>query len=120
VENDGYGHWSIIMWRFEAIFPSGEKLLAFESHSRRRGQHYRKIVYRFMKENGELICQVDPHQNAIPFEACPHIHVGPTESNRLEDGHWKLNGYSLRDYDFLRMWDLVTTYLEDGSVPWRT
>lgn len=113
------GHWRVILWRFEASFPSGCRLQALESHEKHKGKHLRKIVFRYMKADGELIFQVDPHQHAIPFDDPPHLHIGPTQDNRVEEGDWALNGYSLRGFDFIKMWELVLNYENDGSVPWR-
>ena len=112
-------HWEIIVWRVEVTFPSGNKLVALESHEKQKGKHYRKVVYCYMKEDGELIFRVDPHQHAVPIEEPPHLHIGPTQDYRLEDGAWELDGYSLRDFDFLKMWALVLNYETDGTVPWR-
>ncbi len=120
VSYDQKRNWETILWRCEVKFPSGERLIAFESHSYKRNAHYRKIKYRFMQSDGTMIFQVDPHTQPIPFEETPHLHKGPTEKLRLHDGEWALNGLSLKGFDFFAMWDLVTKYLKDGSVPWRT
>ncbi len=120
VEPNRQGNWSIITWRFVATFHSGERLTAFESHEWRGREHYRKISYRLMQPDGVLIFQVDPHQRAVPYSRMPHLHKGPTEECRLHEGDWELGDYSLRDFDFLRMWDLVCRYLEKGELPWRT
>jgi len=109
-----------IFWRFEVSFPSGQRLIASESHHwDEKDQHYRKIKYRFMSGKGELIFQVDTHQTAIPFEDCPHLHIGPIEDHIVLDGDPRLRGYSLRDFDFLKMWKLVQDYLEDERLPWQ-
>jgi hypothetical protein len=118
IEFDEYDQWEIIIWRFFIRFASGCQLKALESHERRKGKHFRKIVYRFMRDTGELIFQVDPHHSAIPFDQTPHFHIGPTEDYRVEDGAWKLT-IPLQDFDFLKMWELVENYERDGSVPWR-
>jgi hypothetical protein len=108
-----------IFWRFEASFPSGFRLTAAESHYwNDEGQHYRKIRYRLMSVKGELIFQVDTHQSAISFEDSPHLHIGPQEDLRVSDGDPRLNECSLRDFDFLKMWNWVQDYLEDGRLPW--
>ena len=73
-----------------------------------------------MQSDGTLIFQVDPHLQPIPFDELPHIHIGPTEDARFKDGDWELGDFSLRDFDFLKAWEVVQGYLKDGSVPWRT
>lgn len=116
---DAHKRWLWITWRVEVTFPSGEKLIAFESHEHKNHRHLRKLKYRFMHSDGTLIFQVDPHTHPIPFDDPPHLHRGPTQNERLHDGDWELNGLSLRDFDFRKMWELVQNYLKDGSVPWR-
>jgi hypothetical protein len=119
IEPDRDGRWQVIVWRFEVTFPNGCKLAAFESHSRKKDGHYRKLKYRLMEADGTLIFMIDTHQTSVPFNEAPHFHKGPSEDLRLHDGSWELNNYSLLDYDFLKMWALVEGYLKDGSVPWR-
>ncbi|MBN9614749.1 MAG: hypothetical protein J0G35_04175 [Acidobacteriales bacterium] len=120
VEFDPHKKWSIIIWRYEAVLSNGCRIVAFESHSWRQGKHYRKMKYRLMQANGDLIFQIDPHQHPIPFDHTPHLHVGPNQDYRLEDGAWELDGYSLKEFDFIKFWALVQSHVEDGSVPWRT
>jgi hypothetical protein len=86
----------------------------------RKGTHLRHIRYRFTKADGELILQVDPHRGQVPFNTSPHIHIGPDQDNRVYEGDSQLRGYSLRDYDFLKMWELVETYINGGGLPWQT
>ena len=66
-----------------------------------------------------MIVQVDPHANPIPYEDTPHIHIGPNQKNRVYDGDPKLVNYSLKDYDFLKMWALVEKYMSGGGLPWQ-
>lgn len=120
VELDDYDNWKLIIWQFNVDFLSGERFEGFEAHSRRDGEHFIKMSYHFMQADGELIFRVDPHQSAVPYGTFPHLHKGPSNDCRLKDGDWRLDGYSLRDFDFPRMWELVCQYLENGSVPWRT
>lgn len=120
VEFDENAKWSIIVWRFEARFLTGSRLVAFESHSHWNHKHHRKLKYRFMNADGALIFQVDSHSQPIPFETPPHLHKGPTEDVRLQDGAWELDGLSLSGFDFCTMWRLIEDYLQYGRLPWRT
>jgi len=86
----------------------------------RKGKHLRNFTYRLTKAGGELIVQVDPHGRQVPFSTTPHIHIGPDQDNRVFEGDAQLKGYSLRDYDFLKMWELVETYISGGGLPWQT
>jgi hypothetical protein len=109
-----------IYWSFEASFPTGQKLIASESHHWNDiDQHCRKIKYRLMFEKGELIFQVDTHQTAIPFDDCPHLHIGPKEDQIVQEGDPQLKGHSLQNFDFLKMRNWVQDYLEDGRLPWQ-
>lgn len=116
---DRFNQWKEILWQFKASFPAGQRLIASESHYRDKGQHYRKIKYRLMSESGELIFQVDTHSSAIPFEKCPHLHIGPTEDQIVQEGDPQLIGHSLQNFDFMKMWKLVQDYLEDERLPWQ-
>lgn len=111
--------WKTIIWRFEVTFPSGCKLVAFESHHWKNGEHFRKLKYRLMENSGSLIFMIDTHQSSVPIDEDPHFHRGPSEKLRLTGGSWELNFYSLCNYDFPKMWDLIENYLKDGTVPWR-
>lgn len=95
-------------------------MIASESHHwNDKGLHYRKIKYRLMSGSGELIFQVDTHQTAIPFEDCPHLHIGPTEDHIVHEGDPQLRGHSLQNFDFLKMRNWVQDYLEDERLPWQ-
>ena len=114
-----FKHWDEIFWRCEVKFPGGHRFTALERHCRdEKGEHLRKIVYRLTEENGDLVFQIDPHHAPIPYGACPHLHIGPSQNFRVEEGDQRLRGYSLREFDFLKVWDLVQNYIKDGSVPW--
>lgn len=120
VKFDRLGRWVEILWRFEVVFPSGQKIIAFESHFRDdHNKHYRKIKYRLMQTSGELIFQVDTHSEPIPFEEPPHLHIGPGEKRRVLEGDPILGENSLQGFDFPRMMNWVQDYLSDGRVPWR-
>jgi hypothetical protein len=66
-----------------------------------------------------MIVQVDPHSGQVPYEEKPHMHIGPDQNNRVYEGDVQLKGYSLRDYDFLKMWALVDAYISGGGLPWQ-
>jgi hypothetical protein len=70
-----------------------------------------------MKENGELVFQIDPHNEPIPYGNSPHLHIGPLEDDRIEEGDPRLGANSLRGFDFLKMWAWVLAYIENGTVP---
>lgn len=116
---DGQGGWEWCTWRFEVIFSDGHKLTAFESHAMRKRKHLRKIKYRLTKPDGTMIVQVDPHANQVPFEETPHIHIGPNQKNRVHEGDPQLGDYSLKNYDFLKMWELVERYIDGRGLPWQ-
>jgi hypothetical protein len=115
---DSFAHWTEILWKFQVKFRCGHKLIAIESHCwSEKGEHLRKMKYRLMKENGELVFQVDPHNEPIPYGESPHLHIGPTEDDRIEEGDPRLGTKSLSGFDFLKMWAWVLAYIEDGTVP---
>jgi len=120
ISRDRFNKWEWCIWRLEVVFPDGCKLTAFEGHTMRKGKHLRNFTYRLTKAGGELIVQVDPHGRQVPFSTTPHIHIGPDQDNRVFEGDAQLKGYSLRDYDFLKMWELVETYISGGGLPWQT
>ena len=120
IELDRFRQWAVIMWRFEVIFPGHGILKAIESHSRTKNRsHLRKISYHFMDENKGLIFRVDSHQTQIPFGDCPHLDPGPRGAPRIEEGDPRLVDNSLKDFDFLRMWDWVLDYISNRRVPWQ-
>jgi hypothetical protein len=115
---NSFKYWEEILWRFEVKFPCGHRFNAFESHCwSERGEHLRKMVYRLMKENGELVFQVDPHREPIPYHRSPHLHLGPSQDDRIEDGDTRLGTNSLSEFDFIKMWEWVLAYIADGTVP---
>lgn len=115
---DSFENWGEILWRFEVKFRCGLRFIASESHCwSERGVHLRKLRYRLMRENGELVFQVDTHNWPIPYHRNPHLHLGPSEDDRIEDGDPRLGTNSLREFDFLKMWEWVSAYIENGTVP---
>lgn len=120
--NEYTKRWNFISWRFETIFECGHKLIASEFHMRdSKDIHCRHLSYRLMKSTGELVFQLDSHGQSIPISDPIHLHINPNDDDdRIEDGDWRLDSYSLLDFDFERMWTLVQNYLKDGRVPWRS
>ena len=116
---DGFGKWLWCTWRFDVEFANGCKLTALESHSMRKGKHLRKIKYRLVDADEVMIVQVDHHGLQVPFEDSPHIHIGPDQNNRVYEGDAQLKGYSLRDYDFHKMWALVEKFINGEGLPWQ-
>jgi hypothetical protein len=119
IKRDGFTcQWELIIWRFDVRFPDGRRLDALETHKRGNNrQHLRKIKYQLRFPNGDLIFRVDCHQNAIPYDECPHIDL-PNGAPRIDEGDPRLDGRSLRGMDFLRMIEWVNELLEKERLPW--
>lgn len=114
---DWIKRWSSIMWRGDFIFHSQHTGLAFEQYLRNSdGSIEKKLAYRLLDSNGEIMFRMDTHGRPIPYNFPCHLHQG---SKTVKDGDKRLDGVSLLTFDFLDFWSLAQDHVEKGSLPCR-
>jgi hypothetical protein len=100
-------------------FHSGERLEVFEGYSRKnlKKSIQKNLSYQFMQADGSLIFRIDTHGIEISPEGACHLHIDGEQDLVLE-GNARLNGFSLRDVNFLTVFPIVYDRVEGRALPW--
>lgn len=111
--------WQIITVGLKCKFHSGERLEVFEGYSRKnlKKSIQKNLSYQFMQADGSLIFRIDTHGIEISPEGACHLHIDGEQDLVLE-GNARLNGFSLRDVNFLTVFPIVYDRVEGRALPW--